>query len=115
MKDAPKMTSPPSSLEARAAMVIALSKSSSAQIRAAAEWLDGKNTAEVWKRYGDAIEAAMGKASVSRERETVEASDGAEVYAHPHARGIAWGVNADGGFNLLRGVRRPEGADEAKG
>ena len=114
MKDAPKMTSPPSSLEARAAMVIAFSKSSSPQILAAAEWVAGKNTAEVRKTYGDAIEAAIGKASASRERETVEASDGAEAYAYPHARGIAWGVNADGGFNLLRGVRRPDGADEAE-
>jgi hypothetical protein len=114
MKGAPKRTSPPASLEARAAMVIALSKSSSPQIRAAAEWLAGKNTAEVRKRYGDAIEAAIGKASVSRERETVEASDGAEAYAHPHARVIAWGVNADGGFNLLRSVRRPDGADETE-
>ncbi len=88
MKDAPKMTSRP-------------------QIRAA-----GKNTAEVRRRYGDAIEAAIGKASFSRERETVEAPDGAKAYAHPHARGIAWGVNADGGFNLLHSVGRPNGADE---
>ena len=82
---------------------------------AAATWLAGKNAAEVHKRYGSAIEAAIGKASASRERETVEASDGAEAYAHPHAHGIAWVVNADGGFNLLRGVRRPDGADEAEG
>ena len=76
-KDARTMTSPPSSLKVRAAMAIALSKSSSPRIRAAAEWLAGKNTAEVRKRYGDAIEAAIGKASVSRKREMVDASDGA--------------------------------------
>ncbi len=115
MKDAPKRTSPPASLEARAAMVIALSKSSSPQIRAAGEWLAGKNAVDVRKTYGDAIEAAIGKASASRERETVEASDGAEAYAYPHAHGIVWGVNVSGGFNLLRGVRRPDGTDEAEG
>jgi hypothetical protein len=64
-------------------------------------------------RYGGAIEAAIGKAKASRERETVSASDGAEAYAYPHPRGIAWGVNAPDGFNLLRGVRRPDCADEA--
>lgn len=66
MKDAPKMTGPPSSLEARAAMVVAFSKSSSPQIRAAGEWLAGKNAVDVRKTYGDAIEAAIGKASASR-------------------------------------------------
>ena len=64
-------------------------------------------------RYGAAIEAAIGKAKASRKRETVSASDGAEAYACPHPRGIAWGVNASDGFNLLRGVRQPDGADEA--
>ena len=64
-------------------------------------------------RYGGAIEAAIGKAKASRERETVSASDGAEAYAYPHPRGIAWGVNASDGLNLLRGVRRPDGSDEA--
>jgi hypothetical protein len=65
-------------------------------------------------RYGGAIEAAIGKAKASRQRETVSASDGAEVYAYPNTRGIAWGVNdASAGFNLLRGIRRPDGTDEA--
>jgi len=63
-------------------------------------------------RYGGAIEAAIGKAKASRERGTVSASDGAEAYAYPHPRGIAWGVNASDGLNLLRGVRRPDGSDE---
>ena len=67
-------------------------------------------------RYGAAIEAAVGKAKATHQRETVSASDGAEVYACPHPRGIAWGVNdASGGFNQLRGVRRPDGIDEAVG
>ena len=63
--------------------------------------------------YGAAIETAIGKAKATGKRETVNAPDGAEVYAYPHARGIAWGVNASGGFKLLRGVRRPDGTDEA--
>jgi len=41
-----------------------------------------------------------------QERVTVEAQDGAEAYAYPHARGFAWGVNAaQTGVNILRGVR----------
>lgn len=65
-------------------------------------------------RYGAAIEAAIGKAKASRDLGTVEAFDGAEVYAYPHQRGIAWGVNAaQTGVNILRGVRRPDGQDEA--
>ena len=65
-------------------------------------------------RYGGAIEAAIGKAKAMRDRATVAASDGAEVYAYPHPRGIAWGVNEAGtGVNILRGIRRSGGADEA--
>jgi hypothetical protein len=49
-----------------------------------------------------------------RERVTVEASDGTEAYAYIHPRGIAWGLNAAGtGVNILRGIRRPDGTDEA--
>jgi hypothetical protein len=73
-------------------------------------------TAEVQKRYLDTIEHAIAEAGRLRERVTVEAQDGAEVYAYPHRRGIAWGVNAAGsGVNILRGIRRPDGADEAEG
>jgi hypothetical protein len=64
-------------------------------------------------RYGGAIEAAIGKAKAMRDHATVAASDGAEVYAYPHPRGIAWGVNDQTGVNVLRGVRRPDGTDEA--
>jgi hypothetical protein len=47
------------------------------------------------------------------ERATVETED-TEVYAYPHSRGIAWGINAAGtGLNILRGVRRPDGTEEA--
>jgi hypothetical protein len=65
-------------------------------------------------RYSAAIEKAVSKAKASREREIVTADDGAEVYAYPHTAGIAWGVNAaQTGVNVLRGVRRPDGGDEA--
>jgi hypothetical protein len=61
----------------------------------------------------DTIEAAIAEARRIRERVTIEAPDGSEIYAYPHQRGIAWGVNAAGtGANILRGVRRPDGADE---
>jgi hypothetical protein len=71
--------------------------------------------AEVQKRYSGTIEAAIGKAMATRDRATVEASDGAEAYAYPHSEGrVAWGVNAaETGVNILRGVRRPDGAEEA--
>jgi hypothetical protein len=63
--------------------------------------------------YGAAIETAIGKAKAMRDRATVAASDGAEVYAYPHREGIAWGVTDQTGVNLLRGIRRPDGTDEA--
>ena len=70
--------------------------------------------AETQKRYSDTIERAIAEAGRLRERITVEATDGAEAYAYPHQRGIAWGANAaETGVNILRGVRRPDGTDEA--
>ena len=60
--------------------------------------------------YSAAIEAAIAKAKAIRDLGTVEAFDGAECYAYR----VAWGVNAaDTGVNILRGVRRPDGTDEA--
>jgi hypothetical protein len=65
--------------------------------------------------YNAAIEAAIAKAKAIRDLGMVEASDGAECYAYPHREGrVAWGVNAaETGVNILRGVRRPDGVDEA--
>ena len=65
--------------------------------------------------YSAAIEAAIAKAKAIRDLGTVEAPDGAECYAYPHTEGrVAWGVNAARtGVNILRGVRRPDGTDEA--
>ena len=72
-------------------------------------------TTHLHTRYGAAIEEAIAKVKASRGLETVEAFDGAAVYACPHGEGIAWGVNAPGsGLNILRGVRRPDGGDEAE-
>ena len=70
---------------------------------------------ELQNRYSDTIEAAIALAIARCERITVEAPDGAEVYAYPRQGGtIAWGVSAAGsGVRILRGIRRPEGSDEA--
>ena len=54
--------------------------------------------------YGAAIEVAIGKAKATHKRETVNAPDGAEVYAYPHARGTEWGVNAE--FRRLQPAAR---------
>jgi hypothetical protein len=69
------------------------------------------------ERYSREIEDAIGKARFSRSRAAVTAEDGAEAYAYPKPEGrIAWGVNAaETGVNILRGIRRPDGADEAEG
>jgi hypothetical protein len=66
-------------------------------------------------RYSAAIDAAIKKAKAIRDLGAVEAQDGAEAYAYPHPRGIAWGVNtAETGVNILRGIRRPDGTDKAQ-
>jgi hypothetical protein len=65
-------------------------------------------------RYRAAIEETIANAKGSRSLETVKASDGATVYAYPQSQGrIAWSVNArEHGLSILRGIRRPDGADE---
>jgi hypothetical protein len=64
-------------------------------------------------KYSGIIEAAIAKVKVSGERVGVEAEDGCEAYAYPKpGRDIAWGLNS-ADFNLLRGVRRPDGKDVA--
>ena len=66
------------------------------------------------ERYRAAIEEAIAKARARWSRESIT-TNGAEAYAYPKPGGrIAWGVNAaETGFNILRGIRRPDGADEA--
>jgi hypothetical protein len=62
-------------------------------------------------RYAHAIETAIARAKQIEGRVTVKAQDGLEVYAYPHSRGIAWGVNEAGtGVNILRGIRRGRAA-----
>jgi len=69
------------------------------------------------QRYRAALEEVITRAIDVCERVAIEAADGAEIYAYPIPAGrIAWGVNAPKtGFNVLRGIRRPDGADEAEG
>ncbi len=66
-------------------------------------------------RYRVAIEETIANAKGSRSLETVKAFDGATVYAYPQSQGrIAWSVNArENGLSILRGIRRPDGADGA--
>jgi hypothetical protein len=67
-------------------------------------------------KYGAAVEEAIGLARASSGREVVKAPDGAEAYAYPQHEGrIAWGVNAaQTGVNIWRGIRLPDGRDEAE-
>ena len=66
------------------------------------------------QRYHRELEEVIAKAKVWREVVIVPANDGAEIYAYARPEGrIAWGVNAaETGVNILRGVRRPDGAEE---
>ena len=73
-------------------------------------------TMHLHTRYGAAIEEAIAKVKASRGLVNIRAFDGATVYAYPHGEGIGWGVNAhESGLNILRGIRRPDGSDEAEG
>lgn len=67
------------------------------------------------KRYGIALEEAISRVKASGCREAVEAFDGAVAYAYPRSEGrIAWGVNSAGDeFSIRRGIRLPDGIDEA--
>ena len=73
-------------------------------------------TTHLHTRYGAAIEEAIAKVKASRGLVNIRAFDGATVYAYPHGEGIGWGVNAhESGLNILRGIRQPDGSDEAEG
>ena len=65
--------------------------------------------------YRAAIEETIANAKCSRSLEIVKASDGATIYAYPQSHGrIAWSVNArENGLSIMRGIRRPDGMDEA--
>ena len=67
------------------------------------------------ERYSREIEEVIAKAKAKWSRESLTTAGGAEIYAYPHPAGIAWGVNAaETGVNILCGIRRPDGADEAE-
>jgi len=67
------------------------------------------------ERYRAAIEEVIAKAKEKWSRESLTTAGGVEIYAYPHPAGIAWGVNAaETGVNILCGIRRPDGADEAE-
>jgi len=67
------------------------------------------------ERYRAAIEEVIAKAKAKWSRESLTTAGGVEIYAYPHPAGIAWGVNAaETGVNILCGIRRPDGADEAE-
>src|SRR5271157_3865773 len=67
------------------------------------------------ERYRAAIEEVIAKAKAKWSRESLTTAGGVELYAYPHPAGIAWGVNApETGVNILCGIRRPDGADEAE-
>ena len=71
---------------------------------------------EAKQRYRREIEEAISNAKDTGARETVNAANGEEIYAYPiPGSRIAWGVNDETGWNVLRGIRRPDGADEAEG
>ena len=73
-------------------------------------------TTHLRTRYGSAIEEAIAKVKASGGLVNIRAFDGATIYAYPHGEGIGWGVNAhESGLNILRGIRRPDGSDEAEG
>ncbi len=65
-----------------------------------------------YAKYQKELEEVIGKARIGGWT-TVQAPDGAEIYGYPRRGGrIAWGVNApETGWNLLRGIRLPDGSD----
>jgi hypothetical protein len=65
-------------------------------------------------KYHEQIEAVIRKVRETGEPASVQAEDRAEIYAYPRSEGrVAWGINSpDAGFNVLRGIRKPDGTDE---
>ena len=68
------------------------------------------------EQYRAEIEAAIKASREKGGRQVVIAQDGREAYAYRRRYGgIAWGLNhAETGFTFLRGIRRPDGADEVE-
>ncbi len=64
--------------------------------------------------YQKEIDEVCEKVRKTQSHASVTAIDGAEVYGYPRTGNrVAWGVNsAENGFNILRGIRLPDGSDE---
>ncbi len=68
----------------------------------------------IFETYQREIAEVCKKVRETRSMTKVIASDGAEIYGYPRARDrVAWSVNAADGFNILRGIRLPDGSDIA--
>ena len=68
------------------------------------------------QRYSRELAEVIAKAKARWSRESLTTAGGVEIYAYPHPAGITWGINAaETGVNISRGIRRPDGADEAEG
>ena len=80
-------------------------------------WYNHFGGSHTKERYRVQIEEMIARSKEAASQESLTVADGAEVYAYPIPEDrIAWGGNAaDTGFNILRGIRRPDGADEAEG
>jgi hypothetical protein len=68
------------------------------------------------ERYSHELAEVIAKAKTKHSRESLTTRDGTEIYAYPKPEGrIAWGVNAaETGWNILSGIRQPDGTDEAE-
>lgn len=67
-----------------------------------------------FKTYDAAIDAAVEETRRTGEMAEKRIMDGAVAYAYEHPLGVAWGVNgAYTGHCILRGIRKPDGTDEA--
>ncbi len=64
--------------------------------------------------YQKEIDEVCEKVRKTQSSVKVTAIDGAEVYGYPRSGNrVAWGINsAETGFNILRGIRLPNGTDE---
>ncbi len=62
--------------------------------------------------YSSELEFVIAEVWNTNQPHSKTLDDGTEIYAYPHADGVAWGVNGgENGFCIKRGVRTPEGKD----
>jgi hypothetical protein len=66
-----------------------------------------------FRQYQKEIDEVCEKVLKTQSHLKVTAIDGAEIYGYPRSQDrVAWGVNGPDGYNILRGIRRPDGRDE---